>query len=191
MLWIWCIGQVVKNVFRFGTLWILRRKRDKSHSASCTSHSLRASITMRMVDLDVCSQCWRGWMIKSQNWSWSCFPLASRLPLELCLHGGWSLYCIPTIEMWWCQRRASLTCGHLHSLRIRSWCQANCGYVLLVQLSSWLLISWYQLNYPAHIFDILSFHTMDIYLLKQQFMCHQSKWDMLGWCKSSTWHLQP
>ena len=73
---IWQSGWVVKNIFRFGTLQISWRKSDKSCSTSCTPHSSRASITIRIVDLDACSQCQRGWMIKSQNWSWSCFPLA-------------------------------------------------------------------------------------------------------------------
>ena len=77
MLRIWRSGRVVKNTFRFGTLRISWRKSDKSHSASFSSHSSRASMTMRTVNLDGFSQIWRGWMIKSRSWSWSCFPLAS------------------------------------------------------------------------------------------------------------------
>ena len=79
MLRLWRSGRVVKNIFRFGTLRISWRKSDKSRSASCTSHSSKASIIMRMVDLDACLQLWRGWTIKSRNWSCSCFPLASGL----------------------------------------------------------------------------------------------------------------
>ena len=77
MLRIWRSGRVANNIF--GTLRISWRRSDKSRPASYSSHSSRASMTMRMVDLDACSQLWRGWMIKSRSWSRSCFLLASGL----------------------------------------------------------------------------------------------------------------
>ena len=93
--------------------------------------------------------------------------------------------------MRWCQRRALLICGHLRSSRTRSWRRANHVYALLVQPSSRPSISRYRLNRPVHIFEILSFHTMNIYLSILQFVCLQSKWDVLDWCKSSTQHSPP
>ena len=111
--------------------------------------------------------------------------------LELRLYGGRSLDYIATIDMRWCRRRASLICGHLHSSKTRSSRQANRAYVLLAQPSSRSLISRYQLNRPARIFNILSFRAMSICMSKPQFVYLQSKWDVLGWYMSSTKHSPP
>ena len=166
MLRIWLSGRVVKNTFRIGTLRISWRKSDKSRSASCSSHSSRASMSMRMVDPDAFSQLWRGWMIRSRSWSWSCLSLAS---------GLWSRASPIRREIQWLQRRASLIYDCLHSSKRRSWRQANRGYTFLVQPSSWPLISRYQLNHPDSIFEILNLHTTNIYLSKPRFVYLQSK----------------
>ena len=103
--------------------------------------------------------------------------------LELRLYGGRPLCCIATTEMRWCQRKASLTCGHLRSSRKRSSHQANRTYAFPVQPSSRLLTFRYRLNRLAHIFEVgrhVSFHTMNISLSKPQIVCLQSKWDVLG-----------
>ena len=45
------LGHVVNNIFKFGTLQISWSKSERSHSVSCLSHSLKALMTMKMVDL--------------------------------------------------------------------------------------------------------------------------------------------